>query len=120
VMNATGKPEDDITYVNPVLTEADGEEEAEEGCLSLPKININVWRSKSIHMEAQDLLGQPFAQDATGYIARIWQHEFDHLVGTLLTDRMGPVAKLTNRRLLKDLEEQYAMSKSKIQNPKSK
>src|SRR5215468_4923883 len=49
VMNATGKPEDDAIYVNPVLTEAEGEEEGEEGCLSLPNINVNVWRAKKIH-----------------------------------------------------------------------
>jgi peptide deformylase len=107
VMNPTGKPEDDAVYVNPVLSEGEGEEEAEEGCLSLPEININVWRAKKMHLEAQDLTGQPFAQDATGYLARIWQHEFDHLNGTMLTDRMGPVAKLANRRILKDLEEAY-------------
>jgi peptide deformylase len=108
VMNPTGKPEDDAIYVNPALSEGEGEEEAEEGCLSLPEINVNVWRAKKMHLEARDLAGQPFAQDATGYLARIWQHEFDHLNGTLLTDRMGPVAKLANRRILRDLEEAYA------------
>jgi peptide deformylase len=107
VMNATGKPEDDRAYVNPVLTEAEGEDEAEEGCLSLPNINVNIWRAKKMHMEASDVQGKRFAEDATGYLARIWQHEFDHLNGTLLTDRMGPVAKLANRRILKDLQEAY-------------
>jgi peptide deformylase len=119
-MNATGKPEDDAIYVNPVLTEAEGEDEGEEGCLSLPNINVNVWRAKKIHMDAVDVQGQKIAQDASGYIARVWQHEYDHLNGTLLTDRMGPVAKLANRKILRDLEEQYEKLKSKIQNPKSK
>jgi peptide deformylase len=113
VMNATGKPEDDRVYVNPVLTEAEGEDEAEEGCLSLPNINVNIWRAKKMHMEASDLAGKRFAEDATGYLARIWQHEFDHLNGTLLTDRMGPVAKLANRRILKDLEEAYEKEQGK-------
>jgi peptide deformylase len=107
VMNATGNPEDDAIYVNPVLTEAEGEEEGDEGCLSLPNINVNVWRAKKIHMDAADVQGQKIAQDANGYIARVWQHEYDHLNGTLLTDRMGPVAKLANRKILRDLEEQY-------------
>ena len=40
VINATGEPEDDRVYVNPVLTDADGDEEAEEGCLSLPDMNV--------------------------------------------------------------------------------
>src|SRR4051812_43294478 len=46
VMNPTGEEGDDRVYVNPVLSEAHGEEEGEEGCLSLPGINAKVWRSK--------------------------------------------------------------------------
>jgi len=108
VMNHNGEPANDRVYVNPVLTEADGEEEGEEGCLSLPKVNINVWRSKTLKIIAMDLQGNPFEQTETGYLARIWQHETDHLNGIMLTDRMGPVARMANRKLLKDLEEQYA------------
>ena len=108
VINPTGKPEDDAVYVNPVLHEAEGEDEAEEGCLSLPQINVQVWRSRKMRIDAQDLTGKKFSQIADGYLARIWQHEFDHLNGVMLTDRMGPVAKLSNRRILKDLEEKYA------------
>ena len=108
VMNHTGKPEDDRVFVNPALTEADGDEEGEEGCLSLPNIHVDVIRSKKLHMAAQDVTGARFEEDASGYVARVWQHEFDHLNGVLLTDRMGPVAKLANRKILKDLEETYA------------
>jgi peptide deformylase len=46
-------------------------------------------------------------------VARVWQHETDHLNGTLLTDRMGPVAKIANRGLLRDLEEKYKKGKGK-------
>jgi peptide deformylase len=108
IMNPTGQPQDDAVYVNPILSDPEGEEEGEEGCLSLPDIHIQVLRSKAMRIEAQDLAGQTISQIASGYLARIWQHEVDHLNGTLLTDRMGPVAKLANRRILKDLEEQYA------------
>jgi peptide deformylase len=108
VMNATGKPEDDTVYVNPQLSEGEGEEEAEEGCLSLPTINVDVFRCKTMQIDAQNLKGEKFSQTATGYLARIWQHEFDHLNGIMLTDRMGPMAKLANRRTLKDLEAKYA------------
>jgi len=107
VMNSTGKPEDDRVYVNPELTEPLGEEEAEEGCLSLPQINAKILRSLSIQMNARDLEGNPISQLESGYIARIWQHEVDHLNGTLLLDRMGPVAKLTNRKIIKELEQRY-------------
>ncbi|HEV2293790.1 MAG TPA: peptide deformylase [Tepidisphaeraceae bacterium] len=107
VMNPTGEPQDDRVYVNPSLSEPAGSEEAEEGCLSLPGIHVNIDRVKSMRMQAQDLEGNPIDQVETGYVARIWQHEFDHLNGTLLTDRMGAVAKMTHRRVLKELEEKY-------------
>jgi peptide deformylase len=115
ITNHDGDPAHDRIYVNPMLSDADGDEEDEEGCLSLPKVNINVFRNKSIKIQAQDVTGQPFEQIETGYIARIWQHETDHLNGIMLTDRMGPVAKMTYRKILRELEERYAEA-----NPKKK
>ena len=117
VMNATGEPPDDRVYVNPVLSEADGSESAEEGCLSLPGLHVDVDRSKTLRIRAQDVDGKEIDQVETGYLARIWQHETDHLNGTLLTDRMGAVAKMTNRRLLKELEEDYAAEHGKKAKP---
>ena len=107
VINATQQPGDDRLYVNPVLSDLEGEEEQEEGCLSLPGIHVNVTRGKQVRMRAQDLEGKPIEEVATGFVARVWQHEFDHLNGTLLTDRMGPVAKMAHRKVLNELKEQY-------------
>ena len=107
VMNATQEPGDDRVYVNPVLSDFEGDEEQEEGCLSLPGVHVNVTRGKQVRMQAQDLEGRPLEEVATGFPARVWQHEFDHLNGTLLTDRMGPVAKMTHRKVLSELKEQY-------------
>jgi peptide deformylase len=107
VMNHNGQPESNRVYVNPVLSDADGDAEDEEGCLSLPKININVFRPEKVRIAAMDATGKPIEQAETGYIARIWQHEVDHLNGIMLTDRMGPVAKMANRKILKDLKERY-------------
>lgn len=107
VANPTGKPEDDRVYINPSLSEAEGEEAGEEGCLSLPGLNVDILRSKRMKIEAQDLDGKPFEQIESGYIARIWQHEFDHLNGVLLLDRMGPSALMAHRRLLRELEDKY-------------
>jgi peptide deformylase len=109
VANPTGKPEDDKVYVNPVLSDAEGDEEGEEGCLSLPDITVKVNRPTSkVRMQAHDLNGQPFEQVGSGFITRIWQHENDHLNGILILDRMGAVARLANRKRLKELEEEYA------------
>ncbi len=107
VISHTGKPEDDRIYVNPVLSEPAGDEEDEEGCLSLPGINAKIIRSESLRMSAQDLDGKPIEELATGYIARIWQHEFDHLSGTLLMDRMGEADKLGAKRILRDLRKRW-------------
>jgi peptide deformylase len=113
VMNATGEPGDDRVYVNPVLTEAAGEEAGEEGCLSLPQINSEILRHRTLHMEAKNVEGQPISETETGYIARIWQHEFDHLNGTLILDRMGETARMSFRKTLRDLEDRY-----ETENPK--
>jgi peptide deformylase len=113
VMNHDGDPAHDRVYINPQLSDADGDAEDEEGCLSLPKINVDVLRSDTIRIHAHDITGQPFEQTETGYLARIWQHEIDHLNGILLTDRMGPVAKMRYRKVLRDLEEKYAEQATK-------
>jgi peptide deformylase len=112
ITNPTGNPEDDRVYVNPQFFDAEGEEIADEGCLSLPGIHVNVPRATSVRIEARDAEGNVFERLETGYAARICQHELDHLNGILLTDRMGPTAKLENRKLLKDLEDQYAAAAS--------
>jgi peptide deformylase len=107
VMNATNQPGDDRVIINPTLTEPEGEETAEEGCLSIPDVKIDVARSKTLHLSAQDINGKPFEETQTGYVARVWQHEYDHLNGILLTDRMGALAKVSFRRRLKELEDEY-------------
>jgi peptide deformylase len=107
IMNHSGKPEDDRVYVNPVLSDAEGDETSEEGCLSLPKINVEVGRPKTVKMRGKDLAGNAVEQVETGYLARIWQHEVDHLNGVLITDKMGPTAKIENRKILKELEDKY-------------
>lgn len=108
IINPTGKPEDDRVYINPELSDAEGEDEAEEGCLSLPKITVNVLRSRKLRMRAMNLQGEPFEEVADGYVARIWQHEMDHLDGVLILDKMSSLDKLAARKNLKELEEKYA------------
>ncbi|HEX3357491.1 MAG TPA: peptide deformylase [Tepidisphaeraceae bacterium] len=114
VANPTGEPGDDRIYVNPILSEPDGgDEEGEEGCLSLPEINAKIMRTKTMRIDAQNLRGEPFSDTQSGYIARIWQHEFDHLNGTMIIDRMGALAKMAAKKTLKELEETYAENKKK-------
>ncbi|MGD0461739.1 MAG: peptide deformylase [Tepidisphaeraceae bacterium] len=107
IVSPTQNPEDDRVYVNPTLFDAEGEETSQEGCLSLPNINVDVVRAKSVKIRAQDAAGNLIEQAETDYVARIWQHELDHLNGILLVDHMGPTAKMENRKILKELEEKY-------------
>lgn len=108
VANPTGAAGDDRAFVNPALSDLSAEEEeGEEGCLSLPGVNTRIRRSLRVRLEALDLDGQPVALDGEGYLARIWQHEVDHLNGVLLLDRMGAVGKIAHRRALRDMEEAW-------------
>lgn len=104
VMNHSGEAGDDRIYVNPRLTLLDGETVAEEGCLSLPEIHIDVIRADKVHIEALDLDGKPVTLDRDGFEARVWQHEVDHLLGIMLTDRMSFTDKMKHRKRLKSLE----------------
>lgn len=105
VMNHTGEPGDDRVYVNPTLTALDGDAvAAEEGCLSLPDIHIDVVRPAHVRLDALDLDGNPITVEREGFEARVWQHENDHLLGILLTDRMSFSDKMKHRRRLRELE----------------
>lgn len=75
--------------LNPVIVEINKKQELElEGCLSLPDIELPIWRSIAITVQAEDEFGQPLTKQYKGYPARILQHEIDHLNGTLITDRV--------------------------------
>ncbi|MFN3189940.1 MAG: peptide deformylase [Aureliella sp.] len=90
VMNPTGEKSEgtERVFINPVISKPRANEEAEEGCLSLPNIHGNVVRAKSIHVNAFDMSGTEIDEDISGFEARIIQHETDHLDGTLFIDRL--------------------------------
>jgi peptide deformylase len=100
--SATNGP---VVYINPVLSKPTGPVEPyEEGCLSLPEIRGDVLRPPAITITALDLEGQEFTQTATGLLARCWQHEFDHLDGVLIIDKMTAPYRIKNRSAIRDLE----------------
>lgn len=108
VCSHTTEPEDDAVWINPVLSELEGAAEAEEGCLSLPGVNIMKRRAVSAVIEAQDLNGNPVRAKAEELQARIWQHETDHLDGVLIIDGMSEITELANRRTIRQLESDYS------------
>lgn len=93
-------------YINPRLERLEGGvEPMDEGCLSLPGVDVEVRRPPFAAIVATDLEGREFRLESSAMLARIWQHEYDHLEGTLIIDRMGPLDRIGNRRKLKALRE---------------
>ena len=108
VLNPTGKPEDDLALVNPTLVERSGTPVLfEEGCLSFPGIYAEVQRPENCRVKAFTPDGEPFEEELTGFVSRILQHEYDHLEGILLVDRMSPADKVRHRAALEELVERY-------------
>ena len=107
VASPTVHEDDRRVYINPRIVSADGRQEGEEGCLSMPGVTCRLKRRAVVTIEATNLAGEVFQQTVEGLAARIFQHEIDHLDGQLLIDRMGTVAKLANRCTLKQLEEDF-------------
>jgi peptide deformylase len=112
VCNVTGEPGDDHIYVNPRLTDLQGQAEGEEGCLSLPDVTVTVRRSLSCTIHACDVTGRQFESAGSELLARCWQHEYDHLDGRLILDYMSEADKIANRRPLKQLESLYRPGKT--------
>jgi peptide deformylase len=84
---------------NPEITRRSEETAvAEEGCLSLPNLFGDVERATSVRVQALDLTNKRVTVEAEGWLARIFQHEIDHLDGILFPDRMAPGAQLRQLR----------------------
>jgi peptide deformylase len=111
VCNPTGEPGDDRVYINPEIIDLSGAAEAEEGCLSLPEVRVMMRRGRSGKIRAQDLEGNTVEAEGSDLIARIWQHEIDHLDGVLIIDRMNPTERIANKKLLAQLEADYKKSR---------
>lgn len=106
VANPTGEEGDDRVYINPELSGAGGGNAArDEGCLSLPNITVEVTRPAEITIRATNLEGKAFEESGGDLLARIWQHEYDHLDGVLIIDKMSPMDRMANKRAIKELEE---------------
>lgn len=96
VINPAGDPEDkesEIAFINPEITSRKGEEVGEEGCLSLPDVYGDVKRSTEIVVDAFDLAGKNFEFNLKDFAARVVQHEFDHIEGTMFIDKVTESCK---------------------------
>jgi peptide deformylase len=90
-------------FINPEITEARGEAECEEGCLSVPGIYEKVTRAEWIRVRALDQTGRPFTLEATGLLAVCMQHELDHLRGRVFVEYLS---RLKQSRIVAKLKKQ--------------
>lgn len=92
-------------YINPHIVEYDDTEtdSSEEGCLSLPAIHEKVVRPKRIRVQYVDEQRQSHDEWVEGYLARVMQHEFDHLEGKMFVDRISPLRKQLIKNKLRSL-----------------
>jgi peptide deformylase len=86
-------PNDLIVMINPEFVERDGMQIEEEGCLSVPGFNATVVRPSRVVIKGLDRAGDPQQREGTGLLARAFQHEMDHLDGTLFVDRLRGIKR---------------------------
>ncbi len=109
VCNTLSDPDkgEELVFINPVISSPKGTSEAEEGCLSLPEVHANVTRPEKIHVSAYDLQGNEIDQTVSGLLARVIQHEFDHLHGKLFIDRISESSLKNLDGALDDFDREY-------------
>ncbi|PKL86534.1 MAG: peptide deformylase [Ignavibacteriae bacterium HGW-Ignavibacteriae-1] len=83
-----------ITIINPeIISYSDEESEESEGCLSIPEFFEKVVRPDSIQIRYYDLDMKEYNREVSGFLARVMQHEFDHLNGKLIFDKITPLRR---------------------------
>ena len=103
VIDISEEKNDPIVLINPEILEKDGDQEFDEGCLSVPGIYETVHRAENVRVKALNQKGEAFEMNAAGLLAVCIQHEMDHLLGKLFVDYLSQLKK---QRIRKKLEKQ--------------
>ncbi|MCX5887509.1 MAG: peptide deformylase [Proteobacteria bacterium] len=90
-----------ICLINPTLVSKEGEMQIEEGCLSCPEVSLSVTRCRKVVVKGLDPEGKEVMIEAEELLARIFQHEIDHLEGVLIIDRVSPLKRELIKKKLK-------------------
>lgn len=93
-------------YMNPEILNSSGEQNCEEGCLSVPGVYAEVQRAENIRIRAQDVEGKVFEEELSGLHAICLQHEMDHLQGKLFVDYLSPLKRQMVRKKLEKQKKQ--------------
>lgn len=103
-----------VCLINPEIIGKLGEEEMEEGCLSVPGIFEKVRRAQAVRVRALDVQGNSSEFDAEGLLAVCVQHEIDHLEGHLFVDRLSPLKRqLVRKKIKKDQRQRAAKGEAR-------
>jgi peptide deformylase len=97
------RPEEKIVIVNPEIIKVEGGQTSEEGCLSIPGFRENVTRGKRVTVRAQNVKGEPFEMTGEDLLARAFQHETDHLNGTLYISHVSVLKRDLIKRKIRKL-----------------
>ena len=103
VIDISEEKNEPIVLINPELLEKEGDQEFDEGCLSVPGIYETLHRAEKVRVKALNQKGESFEMDAHGLLAVCIQHEMDHLDGKLFVDYLSQLKK---QRIRKKLEKQ--------------
>lgn len=106
IISLDGSAQNVRVYINPTVTPDGTLGSNEEGCLSVPGVFTKIRRYKTCKVTATDLDGNEFSEEAEGLYARALQHEYDHIEGRTIVNRMTQTARIAHRRQLKKLTEQ--------------
>ena len=119
IVNTEARPDagEELVFINPTLSRPRGTDVQEEGCLSLPGLRMDVRRPEKVVLEAWTLDGEQVSLDLDGFLARVVQHEFDHLEGRLFTDRLPEAASLEARSSLDSMRHMFLGKQSRGELP---
>lgn len=102
VLDLSENRDEPKVFVNPEITDREGTQTCEEGCLSVPGVYAEVERAERIKVKALDVEGEPFELEADDLLAVCIQHEIDHLDGKVFIDYLSPLKRrMVEKRLKK-------------------
>lgn len=114
VMNFKGdanEKDTELVAINPVIVDQKGSIKDREGCLSFPGLYQDIRRAKHVRVQYYTLAGELTEMACSELVARVWQHEIDHLNATLFIDKMGPIARMSSKKDIEHFLAEFAEDK---------
>jgi peptide deformylase len=98
IVNPYREKGEEIVIVNPEIIKQEGKTISNEGCLSIPNVKEDIRRARKVSARGMDIEGNLIELDAEGLLARVLQHEVDHINGILIIDKLGFLKRLRYRK----------------------